>query len=130
MKEVFYIKMKLIDLVQIKNVFSPDMKFKDIQVGYKVMKFLKSIENDIFFYDSKFAEIVQECVEKDGDTIKTNENGNPILAKDKIEEWKNRIADLENIEIEVSLPSFNLVDFIDCNFNLRELSILEPLISE
>ena len=45
MKEVFYTNMKLINLIQIKNIFKPDMKFKDIQVGYKVMKFLKSIEN-------------------------------------------------------------------------------------
>ena len=38
MKEVFYINMKLINLVKINNIFKPDMKFGDIQVGYKVMK--------------------------------------------------------------------------------------------
>ncbi len=122
--------MKLINLIQIKNVFKPDMKFKDIQVGYKVMKFLKSIENDTTFYDTKLTEIAQECAEKDGDKIKTAENGNLILAKDKISEWNNKITDLANIEIEVNLPSFKLEDFSECNFTLEELSILEILISE
>ncbi len=122
--------MKLINLIQIKNIFKPDMKFKDIQVGYKVIKFLKSIENDTVFYDTKLTEIAQECAEKDGDKIKTTENGNLILAKDKISEWNNKIADLANIEVEVNLPSFKLEDFTECDFTLEELSILESLISE
>lgn len=122
--------MKLINLIQIKNIFKPNMKFKDIQVGYKVMKFLKSIESDAAFYDTKLAEIAQECAEKDGDKIKTTENGNLVLAKDKISEWNNKVADLANVEIDVNLPSFNLEDFNECNFTLEELSILELLISE
>ena len=130
MKEVFYINMKLINLIQIKNIFKPDMKFKDIQVGYKVMKFLKSIENDVNFYNSKLTEIAQDCAEKDGEKIKTTENGNLVLAKDKITEWNDKIEDLANIDIEVTLPSFKLEDFSQCNFNLEELSILEPLIAE
>lgn len=122
--------MKLINLIQIKNVFRPNMKFKDIQVGYKVMKFLKSIENDVTFYNTKLAEIAQECAEKDGDKIKTTENGNLILMKDKIEEWNRKINDLANIESEIVLPSFKLEDFSECDFSLEELGMLEPLISE
>ena len=122
--------MKLINLIQIKNIFKPDMKFKDIQVGYKIMKFLKSIENDTTFYDTKLTEIAQECAEKDGDKIKTTENGNLVLSKDKISDWNNKIADLANIEVEVNLPSFKLGDFNECNFTLEELSVLESLISE
>lgn len=122
--------MKLINLIQIKNIFKPNMKFKDIQVGYKVMKFLKSIENDTTFYDTKLVEIAQECAEKDEDKIKTDERGNLILAKDKISEWNSKIEDLANIEIEVTIPSFKLEDFSECDFNLEELSILESLISE
>lgn len=130
MKEVFYTNMKLINLIQIKNIFKPDMKFKDIQVGYKVMKFLKSIENDITFYNTKLTEIAQECAEKDGDKIKTTENGNLVLSKDKISDWNDKIADLGNVEVEVNLPSFKLEDFSECDFSLEELSILEPLISQ
>ena len=130
MKEVFDINMKLINLIKINSIFKPDMKFKDIQVGYKVMKFLKSIENDVNFYDNKLAEIAQDCAEKDGDKIKTTDNGNLILAKDKIAEWNDKIKDLGDIDIEVPLPSFKLEDFNQCNFNLEELSILESIISE
>jgi dissimilatory sulfite reductase (desulfoviridin) alpha/beta subunit len=106
------------------------MKFNDIKVAYKLMKFLKSIENDTAFYDSKLVEIAQECAEKDGDKIKITENGELIVAKDKISEWNNKIVDLGNIEIEVRLPSFNIEDFSECNFTLEELSILEFLISD
>ena len=106
------------------------MKFKDIQLGYKVMKFLKSIENDITFYNNKLSEIAKECADKDGDKIKTTDDGNLVLAKDKISEWNNKITDLANIEIEVAIPSFKLEDFTECDFNLEELSVLELLISE
>ena len=122
--------MKLINLIQIKNVFKPNMTFKDIKVTYKVMKFLKSIESDANFYDTKLAEIAQECAEKDGDKIKTTDNGNLVLAKDKISEWNDKITNLANIEVEIALPSFKLVDFSECHFTLEELNILEPLISE
>lgn len=124
------ILLKLINLIQINNIFKPDMKFADIQVGYKVMKFLKSIESDVVFYNNKLTEIAQDCTEKDGDKIKTTDNGNPILAKDKVAEWNSRVADLANVEIELTLPSFKLEDFNECNFTLEELSVLEPLISE
>lgn len=122
--------MKLINLIQIKSVFKPDMKFKDIQVGYKIMKFLKSIENDIDFYNMKLSEIAQECAEKEGDTIKTTQKGNIVLSKDKIAEWNDKVSDLANIEIEVLLPTFTLEDFDGCDFTLEELSTLESLISE
>ena len=122
--------MKLINLIQINNIFKPDMKFNDIQVGYKVMKFLKSIETDVSFYNNKLAEIAQDCAEKDGDKIKTTDNCNLVVAKDKISEWNDKITDLANIDIEVTIPSFKLEDFSQCNFNHEELSILEPLITE
>lgn len=122
--------MKLIQLIQIKNIFKPDMKFADIQVGYQVMKFLKSIENDINFYNTKLTEIAQECAEKDGGKIKMTDTGNLVLAKDKVSEWNDKIADLANVEVEVNIPSFKLENFSGCNFNLEELRILEPLISE
>ena len=122
--------MKLINLVQLKNIFKPDMQFKNIQVGYKVMKFLRSIESDTTFYDTKLTEIAQECAEKDGDKIKTTENGNIILSKDKISDWNSKIADLANVEVEIKLPCFELEDFAECNFSLEELSVLEHLISE
>ena len=130
MKEDFYTNMKLVDLIQINNIFKPNMEFEDIQVGYKIMKFLKSIESDVAFYNNKLSEIAQECAEKDGDKLKMNENGNLILSKEKIEEWNKKVADLANVEIEVNLPSFKLEDFTKCSFNLEELSILELLISE
>lgn len=130
MKEDFYIHMKLINLIQIKNIFKPDMKFTDIKVGYQVMKFLKSIENDINFYNTKLTEIAQECAEKDGDKIKIDDNGNISLSKDKIAEWNSKINDLANIEVEINLPSFKLADFRKCDFTLEELSVLELLISE
>ena len=122
--------MTLINLIQINNIFKPDMKFKDIQVGYKIMKFLKSIENDVNFYNSKLTEIAQDCAERDGDKIKTTADGNLVLAKDKVSEWNDKIKDLGDIDIEVTLPSFKLDDFSQCNFNLEELSILESIISE
>ena len=130
MKEDFYTNMKLVNLIQINNIFKPNMEFEDIQVGYKIMKFLKSIESDVAFYNNKLSEIAQECAEKDGDKLKMDENGNLILSKEKIEEWNKKVADLANVEIEVNLPSFKLEDFTKCSFNLEELSILELLISE
>ena len=82
--------MKLINLVKINNIFKPDMKFKDIQVGYKVMKFLKSIENDIGFYNNKLTEIAQDCAERDGDKIKTwKEDVTMLLNADEVEEAVN-----------------------------------------
>ena len=122
--------MKLINLIQIKNIFKPNMKFTDIQVGYQVMKFLKSIENDINFYNTKLTEIAQECAEKDEDKIKIDDNGNISLLQDKIVEWNSKINDLANIEVDITLPSFKLADFKECDFTLEELSVLELLISE
>ena len=122
--------MKLIELIQIKNIFKPEMQFKNIQIGYKVIKFLKQIESDCTFYNEKIIEIVQECAEKNGDKIATTKDGNPIISKDKIDVWNKKIKELNNIKIDIALPSFNISDFDGCNLTLQDLKNLEVLISE
>lgn len=121
--------MKLIDLVNIKTVFKPEMKFQNIQVGYKAIKFLKSIEQDISFYYSKLSEIAQDCAVKDGNKIKTD-NGMIVLSTDKIKEWDDKTLELANIEVDIDLPSFQIDDFSGCDLSIRELQFLEPLITE
>ena len=46
-------------------------------------------------------EIAQNCAEKDGDEIKTTENGNIVLKKDKISEWNDKFADFSEMGLFV-----------------------------
>ena len=92
-----------------------------VKTAYKISKILNTIEKEFTFYQTKFAEIINEYSEKD-------ENGQPILINDgqgvkidpsRLMEAQTKLTELEDLEVE-----------IESNLTIDELEGLEISISD
>ena len=92
-----------------------------IKTAYRISKILNTIEKEFTFYQTKFAEIINEYAEKD-------ENGQPILINDgqgvkidpsRLMEAQTKLTELEGLEVK-----------IESNLTIDELEGLEISISD
>lgn len=103
-----------------------------IRTAYKFNKLIPILEEELKFYNTEFAKIINQYAQKD-------KNGNPILSedktsiqiiKDKIDECQQKIEELSSIEFEVKGVSFKIDELKNINLTILEMRSLMPLIEE
>lgn len=103
-----------------------------IRTAYKFNKLIPILEEELKFYNTEFAKIINQYAQKD-------ENGNPILSedktsiqiiKDKIDECQQKMEELSSIEFEVKGVSFKIDELKNINLTILEMRSLMPLIEE
>ena len=123
--------MKLIDKVAANKVLLDHSNDKlPVFVAYKLMKFLKSLEEDVAFYRKKMSEIIDEFAEKDtnGQALQS-QNGGIIIQNGKADECNSKIKELEDMQVEDSGEiKFTLDELAPINFSINELLSLENFI--
>lgn len=125
-------KFKLIELINFnKNSQAIFFDKLPLQCAYKMSKIQKEIGNDIEFYQTKFNELLNEYAQKDDNgNFKLSEDKQTILLiSDKADECKNKIKELEEMEIELNIDSY-LLDITDFGneqkMSMEEISGLLP----
>lgn len=123
-------KINMAVAVQIQNTLGELVNTKmNIKTSYKIMKFLKSIEQERSFFDSKMKEIIEEFGEKKEDgTPNIMENGNISIIKGKEMECAEAMKELEALEIEIPDTKFSLEEFDELELSPREIFSLDPII--
>lgn len=127
------------DKIQLKTLFSfltVFEKIKDehssIKTSYKIAKFLKALNSEKENYIKVLQDIINEYGEKDENgKLKVSEDKQTVpIIPEKREECYQKIGELEEMEIEFSLPSFTLDELSTFNLSIEDLSIIDILISE
>lgn len=125
--------MKLIEKAAVNKVLSDHSNDKlPITVAYKLMKLLKSLEDDVNFYRNKMAEIIEKYSEKDpnGQALHS-QSGGVIIQNGKSEECNSGIKELEEMEVEdKSGIEFTLEELAPINFSVNELRYFEHYIRQ
>ena len=123
-------KINMAVAVQIQNTLGELVNTKmNIKTSYKIMKFLKSIEQERSFFDSKMKEIIEEFGEKKEDgTPNIMENGNISIIKGKEMECAEAMKELEALEIEIPDTKFSLEELDELELSPREIFSLDPII--
>jgi dissimilatory sulfite reductase (desulfoviridin) alpha/beta subunit len=108
-------------------------KFSDQEMSvkqcYKIMKFLLAIERESNVFAETYDKIISEYAERDANgKIVLLDNGNIKIATDKIEKCKNKIEELNNLEIELPDCCFTLEELEDVKLTPRELYAIEPIL--
>lgn len=103
-----------------------------IRTAYKFNKLIPILEEELKFYNTEFAKIINQYAQKD-------ENGNPILSedktsiqivRDKTEECQEKINELSNIEFEIDKIFFTIEELDNIKLTILEMRILMPFIKE
>lgn len=125
--------MKLIDKVAANRALMEHINDKlPVFVAYKLMKLLKSLEEDVNFYRTKMSEIIDEYAEKDpnGQALQS-QHGGVIIQNGKADECNTKIKELENMEVEDnSNIKFVLEELSSINFSINEMLSLECYIEQ
>jgi hypothetical protein len=103
-----------------------------VKTAYKISKILNAVEKEFEFYQTKFAEIVNEYSEKD-------ENGQPVLINDgqgvkiqpdKISEAQIKMIELEAIEVELIISPLTLDELEGLEISISDMQTLSYIIEE
>lgn len=122
--------MKIGKLLKIKGVFTPFIRMRlSARLSYKLLKFIKAIEFEEEFFNTKFRDIVQDCTEKDehGEFV-VDKNGN--IALKKSEEFKKAVEELNNIEVTAPDIKFTLDELQDLTLSVLDIALIEDFIKE
>lgn len=125
--------MKLIDRVATNRVLMEHVNDKlPVLIAYKLMKLLKSLEEDVTFYRTKMSEIIDEYAEKDpnGQALQS-QNGGVIIQNGKADKCNSKIKELEEMEVSDNCEiKFTLEELDPINFSVNELLSLEYYIQQ
>lgn len=122
--------MKIGQLLKIKGVFTPFIRMRlSPRLSYKLLKFIKAIEFEEDFFNSKFREIVQDCAKKDKEgKFVTDTNGNIVL--EKTDKFKAEIEELNEIEVTAPDIKFTLDELQNLTLSVLDIATIEDFIQE
>lgn len=123
--------MKIIDLLNAKAAFDPTCKFdNDIQLAFKVIKFIKTIETDEKIYMDKYQDLITRYAKKDNEgKVVSGENGIQIIPE-RASEFANQLEALNTVEVQAPDTKFTLDELQKCNLTGNGLYALYPFIQE
>ena len=123
--------MELTKLLQIRNVLLAHINDKvSASLAYRIMKYLKSTDQEEDFYLKRTQELADEFGEKDADGKPVrNTDGGINIQHDKIEECKNLISELNKTNVDVPATKFALAELSELKLSVKEMYILDDLIT-
>lgn len=123
--------MKLITLLTARKALPLDMNEIDIQLKYKIMKFIKSTNSDEEFYNSEISNIMLECAEHDENgNVKQNKNGDVLINTDMKEHFYQQTNALNNTEIDVKEFSLSTDEVAQLKLSIRQMLDLADFIEQ
>lgn len=123
--------MKIIDLINAKNAFDLNCKYDgDMQLAFKVVKFIKAAETEADFYDKKYSEIITRFAMRD-------ENGNFVqterglsISPNFINNFTKEVEELNSVEVEAPDIKFTIEELNKCDLTGNGLYALYPFVKD
>lgn len=122
--------MKIGQLLKVKGVFAPFIRMRlSPRLSYKLLKFIRAIEFEEDFFNSKFREIVQDCAKKDEQgKLLTDDKGNIVL--EKSDKFKAAIEELNDVDVPAPDIKFTLYELQDLTLSVLDIALIEDFIQE
>lgn len=122
--------MKLKELIQLRQILGALANQKmSIKSSYSIARFISQTNDAEIIYNQKIQELINEFGDRDQQNkFKTDENGSISIKEGKEQECNNKIAEIDNFEIDV--PQLTIsekdIDNLDSKIELSpaELFIL------
>ncbi len=126
-------KLKMNQLSDFNNFYESNKdKHCALKTSYKLNKLYSAVLKELEFYREKFSAIVQEFAKRDenGNYVYTDDGSSVEIADGKNVECQEKVAELQNLEVELPDITFTIEEFNDMDISVAELNSLMPLITE
>lgn len=126
--------MKLHNLIEARNTLANHANERvSVKLAYWIMKFLKKSEQEETFYYDKYRELLNEFAKRDenGEIMRRPDAPDQILLiPERIEEYRSKVAELENTEVDVPDVRLTLGLLGELKLSAQEVYSLDELIVE
>ena len=123
--------MKIIDLINAKNAFDLNCKYDgDMQLAFKVIKFVKTIETEADFYDKQYSEILLKYAEKDKSGNIMHVDGGLKIQKKYIEDFSSEVEKLNSVDVEKPNFEFTIDELNKCDLTGNGLYALYTFVKD
>ena len=124
--------MELNKILQARNTLALHINDKvNATLAYKMMKFLKTSDNEEEFYHTKLQGFIGEYAEKDanGNPVRT-ERGDIRIIQGKVKECEKEIENLAKTDVTEPTIKFNLDELSELKLSAKEMYNLDSFIIE
>ena len=124
--------MKLYEVLSIQNFYYLIMTAKlPIKTTYKLTRLMRRVEEEVQFYQTEFAKIVDEYALKENGQLVYSEDMTSIkIIEGREEECSAKIAELKNLEIDLSDFKFSIEEFDKLELSISDMYGILPLITD
>ena len=123
--------MKILNLIQAKNVFNANEEVENKKVGYKIVKFIKAIEIETEFYYKSLAKIRDKYAKRDENgNFVADQDGNIAIIPEKANDYIREMNELNDIDVPAPDIRFTIEELECVKMALGGLYILDPFIDE
>lgn len=124
--------MKLYEVLSIQNFYNLIMNAKlPIKTTYKLTRLMRRVEEEVQFYQTEFAKIVDEYALKENGQLVYSEDRTSIkIIGGKEDECNAKIAELKNLEIDLSDFKFSIEEFDNLELSVSDMYGILPLIAD
>lgn len=124
--------MKMYEVLELQNLYNSISNIKlPLKTTYKFTRLMKRAEEEIEFYQKKFAEIVEEYGEKENGQYKFTSDGQSIaIIPGKEAECNSKLVELRNLDVLIDGIKFSIQELEGIDVSISELSCLMSLIED
>ena len=124
--------MKLYEVLSIQNFYNLIVNAKlPIKTTYKLTRLMSRVEEEVQFYQTEFAKIVDEYALKENGQLVYSEDMTSIkIIEAKEEHWSAQIAELKNLEFDLGEFKFSIEEFENLELSVSDMYGILPLITD
>ena len=100
-----------------------------IKTQYKFLKLAKSLDSELMIINEQKQRLIEKYVQtdKNGEYI-VNEDGGLVIKDNLVQEFQQKLSELDEMEIELPDLTFTLEELEDLKLSLQEIFYLEKFI--
>ena len=124
--------MKMYEVLELQTLYNSISNIKlPLKTTYKFARLMKRTEEEIDFYQKKFAEIVEQYGVKENGQYKFTPDGQSIaIIPGKEVECNTKLTELRNLDVLIDGIKFSIEELEGIDVSISELSCLMSLIED
>ena len=100
-------------------------------LAYKIMKLVRAAESEEAFYQKELQKLIEQYGKRNDDgSLVATEDGNIFLLEDTLHECRQKVDELEALDVDASNISFTLDELSCVSMTVREMNAISAFISD
>ena len=126
-------KLKMQQIIEFQKFYNNVKNIKlPLKTAYKLNKLFIQANEELSFYQQKFAEIINNFGKRDenGELVYSSDKTSIEIEEARRDECLQKIEELQNLEVDISGIDFTIEELEGLNLTIYEVECLMPFIKE